>query len=79
MFDATVRRLIEAGDSESLVNYEGLGESARLSVPTNEHYLPLLYALALREKGESVRFFTETVSWGSLSMRSLAISRTQPK
>ena len=77
-FDATVRRLIEAGDAESLVNYEGLGESARLSIPTSEHYLPMLYAIALREKDEAVRFFAEGINWGSISMRSLLVSRAGP-
>ena len=40
---------------------------------TNEHYLPLLYILPLREKNEQVKFFADRVTMGSLSMRSLWI------
>lgn len=72
-FDETAKRLIFSGDHDSLVNYEKLGQSARQSIPTNEHYLPLLYTLALQDEGEPVRFFTEQVTYGSISMRSFII------
>ena len=72
-FDDTMRRLILAGDHAAIIDYPKLGEAARLAIPTNEHFLPLLYILALREKDEDVRFFAEKVSMGSLSMRSLQI------
>ena len=72
-FDDTMRRLILAGDHAAIIDYPKLGEAARLAIPTNEHFLPLLYILALQEKDEEVRFFAEKVSMGSLSMRSLQI------
>ena len=72
-FDETVTRLILSGDHDAIVNYPELGRAARLSVPTNEHFLPLLYILALREEGEGIRFFSERVTLGSISMRSLRI------
>ncbi len=72
-FDAEVARLIKAGDYESLAHYERLGPDAARSIPTNEHYLPLLYALALRRAGEPLRFFADQVVMGSISMRSLRI------
>lgn len=72
-FDATMKRLILSGDHDAIVHYPELGRAARLSVPTNEHFLPLLYTLALREKGEGVRFFSDRVTLGSISMRSLRI------
>ena len=72
-FDDTMRRLILAGDHAAIIDYPKLGEVARLAIPTNEHFLPLLYILALQEKDEDVRFFAEKVSMGSLSMRSLQI------
>ena len=58
---------------DSIVHYSRLGQAARLSVPTNEHFLPLLYILALQDRDESVEFFAEQVTSGSLSMRSLKI------
>jgi 4,5-DOPA dioxygenase extradiol len=47
--------------------------SASLSIPTNEHYLPLLYALGLQEPGEKPQFFAEGIVLGSISMRSLRL------
>ncbi len=72
-FDEIAKRSILSGDHETLIQYELSGSSARLSIPTNEHYLPMLYILALQEEGESVRFFTEGVTFGSISMRSFMI------
>ena len=69
-FDRLAAELIMAGDLERLADYGGLGESARLSIPTNEHYLPLLYALALRRPDEPAAFFAQGVVLGSVSMRS---------
>lgn len=73
-FDDKLKRLISSGEHNFLVNYQNLGPSARLSVPTNEHYLPLLYILGLREKNDDLTFFTEKVTLGSMSMRSLRLS-----
>ncbi len=72
-FDETVKRLILSGDHDAIVHYPDLGRTARLSVPTNEHFLPLLYVLALREEGDGIRFFSDRVTLGSISMRSLRI------
>lgn len=61
-FDATAKRLIHQGALQSLLEYDRLGESARLSIPTNEHYLPALCALALREESEPVTFSMKALS-----------------
>lgn len=72
-FDETVKHLIVSGDHDSIRNYQQLGQAARLAVPTNEHYLPLLYILALQDSQEQVHFFADRVTLGSISMRSLLI------
>ncbi len=72
-FDATIKHLIEDGDHNSIIEYQRLGKAALLSVPTNEHYLPLLYTLSLQEQQEPVRFYNEKVTLGTMSMRSLWI------
>jgi 4,5-DOPA dioxygenase extradiol len=72
-FDETVKQWILSGDHDAIVQYPDLGRAARLSVPTNEHFLPLLYVLALQERGEEIRFFADRVTLGSISMRSLRI------
>ena len=69
-FDRLATELIMAGELEKLADYGLLGEAARLSIPTNEHYLPLLYALALLKPEETVAFFAEGIVLGSVSMRS---------
>jgi 4,5-DOPA dioxygenase extradiol len=72
-FDRTAAELIRDGEHDRLVAYPALGEAARLSIPTNEHYLPLLYTLALQQAGEPVSFFAEGLPLGSISMRSVRI------
>ncbi len=72
-FDGQIKGFIEAGDHDSIIHYPRLSEAALLSVPTNEHYLPLLYALALQDAGEKLEFFADKVTLGSMSMRSFRI------
>lgn len=71
-FDALVTEMIVAEDLDALVDYPALPD-ATLAIPTREHYLPLLYALALREPQEPVTFFAEGIDLGSISMRSCRI------
>jgi aromatic ring-opening dioxygenase catalytic subunit (LigB family) len=56
------------------VQYPAPG-SRWLAVPTPEHFLPLLYALALKEEGETVRSFNDRPVAGSITMTSLRIDR----
>jgi 4,5-DOPA dioxygenase extradiol len=72
-FDAKMKHLILSGDHDSIIRYPKLGQAARLAVPANEHYLPLLYVLALQDKADEVRFFADKVTLGSTSMRSVRI------
>lgn len=72
-FDRRLKGWIETGDHDSIIHYERAGTNASLSIPTNEHYLPLLYALALQEKNEGLNFLTEGITLGSISMRSVLI------
>ncbi|MDO5059454.1 MAG: 4,5-DOPA dioxygenase extradiol [Neisseria sp.] len=72
-FRDAVNRAIETGDSEALIDFERFGEDARLSVPTPEHYLPLLYVMAQYEQGEAVRLFNDVLVGGSVSMTSVQI------
>ena len=71
--DAQLTARITAGDHQALIDYQTLGPNARLAVPTNEHYLPLLYILAMQEDADTLSFFCEKVTLGSISMRSLRI------
>jgi 4,5-DOPA dioxygenase extradiol len=71
--DERVAAWISAGDHSAIVNYPGSSLEARLAIPTNEHFLPLLYILAQQEHDEPVRFFNAETSMGSLSMRGVVV------
>ena len=73
-FDEIVKKSIEEDNPKVLVEYEKLGEVARLSHPSNDHYLPLMYTLGLRDKSDGVEFFNDSVDMGSMSMRSVIFS-----
>lgn len=70
---AKFNKLVLARDHEALIDYPSLGEAVRLSVPTPDHYYPLLYALGLREPGEEASLFNDKLVGGSVSMTSLRI------
>jgi len=61
-------------DHNSLIRYESQGSAFRLAIPTPDHFLPLLYALALKEEGEKITWFNDQAVMGSLTMTSLIIS-----
>jgi 4,5-DOPA dioxygenase extradiol len=72
-FERRARELLVSREHGPLVEYETMGRDAMLSVPTPEHYLPLLYVIALQRKGEEVRFPVEGVDGGSVSMLAVQI------
>jgi 4,5-DOPA dioxygenase extradiol len=72
-FEETSRQLIESGDHTPLANYEQMGKNAMLSAPTPDHFLPLLYVLAVQRDDESVSFPVEGFDGGSISMLSVKI------
>jgi 4,5-DOPA dioxygenase extradiol len=72
-FESTARKLMLAGDYGPLIDYEALGKDALLSIPTPDHYLPLLYVLGSQRQGESIRFPVEGVDGGSISMLSVQV------
>ena len=74
-FDLKVRQKLEQQQFVDLINYQNIGKSAILSVPTNEHYLPMLYILGLLEKGEKVTHLYEAYEFGGISMRSFKIAQ----
>jgi 4,5-DOPA dioxygenase extradiol len=67
-FEADVRRRLQTADTGALVDYMASGADAQLSVPTPEHYLPLLYVLGASFPGEAVSFPVTGMDGGSVSM-----------
>lgn len=72
-FEQQVRELLTDGDDAQAVAYEELGRDAMLSVPTPDHYLPLLYVLGLRRKQDQISFPVQGVDGGSVSMLAVRI------
>lgn len=72
-FQDMVRRHLAAGDDQALIDYAGLGEAARLSVPTAEHYLPLLYVLGLRRPTDRTSTFLDGIELGTIGMLCVAV------
>ena len=70
-WDARVAELLQSGEHESLINYQGQGSDAQRSIPTPDHYLPLLYIAGASQKGERVSFPVEGIDGGSISMRAV--------
>ena len=64
-----------AGEYKPLIEYEKLGPEALLSIPTPDHYLPLLYVIATRQSGDSITFPIEGVDGGSISMLSVMVGK----
>ena len=69
-----MKHYIIESNHQPLINYSAEGRSFKLAIPTPEHYLPLLYTLALQEKNERVKLFNDQAIGGSLTMTSVKIA-----
>ncbi|QJQ06674.1 4,5-DOPA dioxygenase extradiol [Undibacterium piscinae] len=72
-FNDAIRDSIVQGKFEQVVNYLALGQDAKLSVPTSEHFLPLLYVLGARLNDERTEIVAEGMELGSISMMSVVL------
>lgn len=73
--NAKFKELIAQDEHQRLVDYRAEGRPFQLSIPTPEHYLPLLYVLALKGGNDKVSFFNDKAVGGSLTMTSVRIER----
>lgn len=70
-----MKTAIRSGDHHPLVNFQTQGRSFDLAIPTPEHFLPLLYVLALQEKDEASSFFNDKAVAGALTMTSVKVDK----
>ncbi|HTB87213.1 MAG TPA: 4,5-DOPA dioxygenase extradiol [Steroidobacteraceae bacterium] len=77
-FNDVVRQAIADHDWQRLINYAELGQDALKSIPTPEHYLPLLYTLGAAYDDEPVSFFNDEIAFKSISMLGVSIGHAQP-
>ncbi len=72
-FDQWVKEKTLGNDHESLIKQAMSSKAGQLSIPTPEHYLPLLYVLGAGGKGEQVKFDIDEIQNASISMRSVRL------
>ncbi|HNX22646.1 MAG TPA: 4,5-DOPA dioxygenase extradiol [Spirochaetota bacterium] len=73
-FDKRAGKCLLEDNHTELIEYEKWGKIAKYAVPTDEHYIPMLYAAALKKEGERLEFIHESIHHGTISMRSFIIS-----
>jgi 4,5-DOPA dioxygenase extradiol len=77
-FNAHAKAAIAGRRWEALIDYPALGDDARRSIPTPDHYLPLLYVLGAAFNDEPISFFTDEITLSSISMLGVSIGHAQP-
>lgn len=68
-----MKNFIVNEDHKSLMNFKSQGKAFELAIPTPEHYMPLIYTLALKTKNEEITIFNDKPVGGSLTMTSVKI------
>ena len=71
-----MKTMLLKNDHKGLINYAKQGEAFRLAIPTPEHFLPLLYVLAVQNENDKMTFFNDQAVAGSLTMTSLLLSQS---
>jgi 4,5-DOPA dioxygenase extradiol len=72
-FDEKVKANLLSRNHRDLIHYPDMGRTSSLAVPTLDHYLPMIYAVALQGKNEPLTFIHEGFQYGSISMRCFQI------
>lgn len=72
---AKMKNFILSNDHKPLINYESQGRAFKLAIPSPEHYLPLLYILALKHESEKISLFNDKAIAGSIAMTSVKIDK----
>ena len=68
-----IKEFIRTKNHKELINYRSQGKAFDLSIPSPDHYLPLLYTLALQNENEEISLFNDKAVMGSITMTSLKI------
>ena len=69
----TLKELIINNKHTELINYNSVSKEVQMAIPSPDHFLPLLYALALKADNDDISFFNDKMVMGSLSMTSVKI------
>ncbi len=72
-FDELVKTKLDNQDFNSLINYQQFGSLGKMAIPSNDHYLPMIYSLGFADKSEKINYIYEGIQYGSVSMRCFKI------
>lgn len=72
-FDERVKKCLMENNHEDLIEYEKWGKISKYAVPTDEHYIPMLYAASMKQDDDNLEFIHESIRHGTVSMRSFLI------
>ena len=71
-FEQEAKEMMVAGEYKPLIEYEKLGPEALLSIPTPDHYFPMLYVIATKQQGKMITP-DQGVDGGSISMLTVQV------
>ena len=69
-FDRYIKERILQNKHEEVIHLENAGSAAGMSVPTPDHFYPLLCVLGAVSEDDSITIFNNSCTLGSLSMTS---------
>jgi 4,5-DOPA dioxygenase extradiol len=75
-FDTWVRDRLQERNSDEIIHDATRSPAGRLSIPTPDHWYPLLYVLGASNGSDSLQFEYEGIENASISMRCLSLGRT---
>ncbi|MBL7917783.1 MAG: 4,5-DOPA dioxygenase extradiol, partial [Bacteroidia bacterium] len=70
-----MKQFIVNNDHKSLINFQSQGKAFDLAIPSPEHYLPMIYSIALKDEKEKITLFNDKAVAGSLTMTSIKIDK----
>lgn len=73
-FDRSIKDAVLNRRLDDLLHIHQAGDSARLAVPTPDHFAPLLYIVGASDTSDRISVFNESCMYGSLSMTSYLFS-----
>ena len=73
-FDQYIHRAVTSGRHQDVIDYASVGDAAQLSVPSMDHFAPLLYVLGASDADDQVRVMSADCTLGSMSMTSYLFS-----
>jgi 4,5-DOPA dioxygenase extradiol len=70
-FDTLMKGALMSGSMTKILDPMKLGDSARFSIPTRDHYIPFVMSCGLKDKTDRISFPCEIFQNATVSMRSV--------